>query len=459
MNPLTPTTRTIFPGSNTVHIDKIIIEHLPIEDKLNLSFVNKRAWQILSNERFKEILEKKLINDCSDISNAFFMHHSERPPTYPASMKLNRAIQQIINTHPDFCYRLLCKILFNNKFNFKMPELNLNGTTKLLENFIKNVTLEIQLAENKNTKICGKGYEDPESFIHTLYLNKKAAEEKLNHLLQEENFLKAETYVFESFNTETANLWIATCNSFRKFLETSKETFQFDYANCLKCQEEFKKILTKSKVNIFKYINQAMCGKEQEAYTIYYERAHEACYLNLNIKSYEALEKIRASNQNLLENLTFTSEYIKKEAKPLKLFEYQHGQVLENIKDIIQLIRCCNYIEGICCTAFEPLREVYNTHLEPVDNGSFIVIEEAIPEIKNFINSCTDKTRKSIWETLHRVCAQGDIKDDSWAENNFSLFLTDLYSILRDHLSDRSLSMDTAYCIHSKNNQDKDFIF
>ena len=369
----------IFPLSNSINIDKKIISELPIKDQLNLREVNKKARQILSNEYFKEAFCKCLdFNSLSEYTQcAFSMNDPERttPPTWylKGCLKLNRAIQQIIATHPNYCYILICKVLFNPKCQLKVPKLKEEEIVKLNENFNNGVSLEIDLLENKNTKICGKGHQDTKSLIHKMYCIAEKAEKEISIESQDPEFFESKEYLSSYPNLEILSI-VDTRASFPVYV-----LLDYDSIDCFlkNAQEEINSL----KSDYMRKIESTMHGKGLEMYKIFVEKLTKIMQLALCKRIYPEIEQTRVLNNKLISILKLTSN------EKSQFFE-KHTRVIECLKDWIQLIECRDSIEKMHPNTTD-LR--YYDFMDSGFDG------KKNDKVKCLINSCSDKTRGEIW--------------------------------------------------------------
>lgn len=413
-----PLTRSIFPGSIPA-VDMEISSYLPISDQVNLSQMNRKARQILSNDHFRKIFENGIKIFPNDVQKSIGFNKPETAIVHKflwddhgEAIKLNRMIQQIVASHPTCGYKLLCKVLLESKNFFKIPQLQQSEIQQLHAHFVANLDCEIIFLKEKNTQIYGNYDKDPNSLIHKLELFQKGSNEELEKSLNEE---KEKSQKIKQ-HIETFGLNTEMYGLIRQFVDTlngkiDQLVLSTNYKKLLIAHRKFKEEAELIFKEISVKINEKMCGKEKKIHT----EIAEIFFKNAVIQSFRTysyhIDATGILNKSLLSSLESTSK------ENIDTFFKSHQKLLQEIKSQFRLLQCQDCLD-------EMLIDKTNF----CDNPQFIIKEQNIQKIRNLMNDCLKG--KDIWQMLWERCANGNTDDPSWAENQFANFLKPFRNIL-----------------------------
>ena len=176
-----------------------MLSFLPHQDQVALSGVNKKAYQVLSNDSyFYDLFLKKY---CS-------LEQGEK--------RLEGQLKHLCFLHPSNCWKVACCVFQASRINFSQQFFD-----EALPKEVAHLSEEKNRCELRKKKICGDFYEDPSSPIHQIWQTFKEYE---NLLRDTERLGEASQSLFTQIVIHSGrfNEWNTFCQSLN-FQECSSE--------------------------------------------------------------------------------------------------------------------------------------------------------------------------------------------------------------------------------------------
>ena len=350
-----------------------------------LSGVNRKAFELISNDRFAEFFKRQ---------------HSQL-------IRCGLNFQVLAHFHPSNCWKVACCSFSRGVFKVNKPFLEM--AIPLLCDSLKNKKREV---EETLKGICGDFYADPNSPIHIAWDLWQTCRQKRNEKKLEIEALNKALFPF--YSEGDMECVYRLCKHRGDDLLLSEEGgFVGDFSS-----PEFEFI---NPAHISHYQKIVISIREfdsgnQEDFQLWGE--------------YDALEKRRIACEKELRAVEKElSSLVPGEMLGLGL--QKHASRLSN-----EFERLWRAEEALLNSPI--LQQCLELCLEALRQQT--VSEDLKNQIRSLTNSCSCEVKTAIWSQLYFECANGT-QEDQWSENHFHEFLIPFMSIFVRRLNHESMAI------------------